>query len=213
MTDTPNRDDEAAARAAFDDGVRARRDAGDVDGATSQIIAYYGPELHGFLCALARDATLGGDAFAAACERIWRYLPRFRWEGSLRSWVYQLARSALHDLRSDPRRRLDRNLPLSVVTSIAEIPRTQTAPYQRTEVKDALRELRDALDPEEHEVLILRLDRAMSWKEIAVATSPDDGSHIDIDGRAATLRKRYERTKARLRELALARGLLPRGST
>lgn len=186
--------------------IRARCEAGDVDGATSQLIAEYGPELHGFLRALAKDADLGSEAFAATCERIWKYLPGFRWEAPLRAWAYQIARNALRTLQAEPRRRAERNVPLSVIQSMAAVERSRTAPYQRTEIKDAMRELRESLDPEDHEVLILRIDRGMSWKEIALATADDAAANIDQ--RAAALRKRYERTKAQLRELAIARGLL-----
>ena len=83
------------------------------------------------------------------------------WEASLRTWSYQLVRNALHQLRSAPSRRPERNLPLSVMTSIANLQRSRTAPYQRTEVKDGLRALREALDPVDHEILILRLDRGI----------------------------------------------------
>lgn len=187
--------------------VRTLCEAGDVDGATSRVIAVYGPELHGFLNALAKDTDLGSEAFAATCERIWKYLPGFRWEAPLRAWAYQIARNALRTLQADPRRRAERNVPLSVIQSLEAVARSRTAPYQRTEIKDAMRELRESLDPEDHEVLILRIDRGMSWKEIALATASDDAP-TNVDQRAAALRKRYERTKAQLRELAIARGLL-----
>ena len=84
--------------------------------------------------------------------------------------------------------------------------RTATVQIQRTEVKDELRVLREQLDPEQHEILLLRLDRGLAWKDIArVLGGPDN-----LDGRAAALRKRFERAKERLKKLAIDHGLIRR---
>jgi RNA polymerase sigma-70 factor, ECF subfamily len=200
-SDAPPDDAEAA--------IRAYVEAGDIDAAATRALERYGPELYGFLRALARDDDLAAEAFAAASEQLWRNLPKFRFEASVRTWAYQIARHALHHARMDPRRRIDRNLPLSVATSMEEVRRSATAPYRRTEVKDALRVLRESLDPLDHEILILRLDRQMSWKDIARALAADDDVPATLDQRAAALRKRFERAKTQLRELAVAQGLIP----
>ena len=192
----------------LDRTVRELLQSGDLDGAATRALEHYGPELYGFLRAIARDDDLASDAFALASEQLWRNLARFRWEASLRTWAYQLFRHALYQVRTDPRRRADRNLPLSIVQSIEHLHRSMTAPYQRTEVKEGLRALREALDPLDHEILVLRLDRAMSWKDIARALADDD-SQANLDQRAAAFRKRFERAKAQLRELAQQRGLIP----
>lgn len=189
--------------------VRGHLAAGEIDLATTRTLEYYGPELYGFLRALARDDDLASDAFAIASEQLWKNLMKFRWEASLRTWAYQLVRNALYQVRTDPRRRAERNLPLSVVTSIANVQRSGTAPYQKTEIKEGLRALRDALDPVDHEIMILRLDRAMSWKDIARALADEADREATLTQRAAALRKRFERAKERLRELAVAQGLIP----
>jgi RNA polymerase sigma-70 factor (ECF subfamily) len=205
----PDRDGETGPAASeLDRTVRAMLESGDLDGAATRALEHYGPELYGFHRAIARDDDLASDAFALASEQLWRNLARFRWEASLRTWAYQLFRHALYQVRTDPRRRPDRNLPLSIVQSIEHIHRSMTAPYQRTEVKEGLRALREALDPLDHEILVLRLDRAMSWKDIARALADDD-SQANLDQRAAAFRKRFERAKAQLRELAVKRGLIP----
>lgn len=187
--------------------IRARVTAGDVEAATTLAITHYGPELLGYLHAVARDADLAGEAFAVACESVWKALPGFRWESSLRTWAYAVARRALWQLAQAPARRRAYNLPASMLDSIADVQRTATAPYQRTELKEAFRALRASLDPFDHELLILRLDRGMSWKDIARATADDDDAP-NLDQRAAALRKRFERVKTELRDLAVARGLL-----
>lgn len=185
--------------------LRARCDAGDHDGAAAAAIERYGPELFGFLVGLAGDRDRAGDVFSAVCERAWRGLPKFRWDAPLRVWMYRIARNEF--LRAAARDRGE--LPLSVVPSvahaIAEV-RTATAPHLRTDVKDEFARIRAALDPDDHMLLGLRLERGLAWNEIARVLGDGDPAHLTRD--AATLRKRYERVKARLKELSahLARG-------
>jgi RNA polymerase sigma-70 factor, ECF subfamily len=184
--------------------LRKAAESGDYAHAVTGALHLYGQELLSFLRALARNDDLAAEAFAELGEDLWRGLPNFRWSSSLRSWLYTLARNALNQLRRDPRRRVDKNLPLSIAPEVENVLRTATREIQRTEVKDAFRELREQLDPEEHELLLLRLDRELSWKEIARITGGDS----DVDTRAAALRKRFERAKERLKKLALDRGLI-----
>jgi RNA polymerase sigma-70 factor (ECF subfamily) len=190
---------EAAIQALCRDGAHAE--------ATTAALQRYGVELLGFLRALAGDDDLAGDAFSELGEDVWTGLPRFRWESSLRTWLYALARNALAQLRRDPRRRRERNLPLSIAPEVAAVARTVTLEIQRTEVKDEFRVLREQLDPEEHELLLLRLDRGLSWKDIARIL----GGAGDLDTRAAALRKRFERARDRLKKLAIEHGLIGRG--
>jgi RNA polymerase sigma-70 factor, ECF subfamily len=209
----PAADPAAAASdaAAAETDIRALAAAGDTDAATARLIRHYGAELLGFLSALAHDSQLATEAFALACEQIWRGLPRFRWQSAVRTWAYQVARNALYQLRREPARRRERNLPLSVMSSIEAVPRSPTPVHRRTAVKEAMRLLRESLAPEDHELLLLRLDRAMSWKDIARATATEadaDEPGPRLDQRAAALRKRFERVKAQLRQLAVERGLL-----
>lgn len=199
--DTPDPAERDLRRAAAEAEIRALPDPA---AQTTAALRLYGTELLGFLRALSRDDDLAAEAFAELGEDLWRGLPGFRWQSSLRSWLYTLARNALAQLRRDPRRRIDRNLPLSIAPEMEAMLRTATREIQRTEVKDQFRVLREQLDPEEHELLLLRLDRELSWKEIARIT----GGDADVDTRAATLRKKFERAKDRLKKLALAHGLI-----
>jgi RNA polymerase sigma-70 factor (ECF subfamily) len=200
---------ESSAPDAVEAAIRAMCQTRSYAPATTATLRRYGVELLGFLRALAEDDDLAADAFGELGEDIWKGLPLFRWESSLRSWLYALARNALTQLRRDPRRRRDRNLPLSVAPEVAAVVRTVTRDIQRTEVKDEFRMLREQLDPEEHELLLLRLDRGLRWKDIARILA-DPGSTGDLDARAAALRKRFERARERLKKLAIERGLIGR---
>jgi len=203
--DTPDSRERDPSRAVAEAPIRAACEAGDHEAAITLALQLYGAELLGFLRAIARDDDLAGDAFGELSIDLWRGLPAFRWASSLRSWAYVVARNTLNELRRDPGRRGDRNLPLSVAPDVAQALRTATREIQRTEVKDELRVLREQLDAEEHELLLLRLDRRLSWKEIARITGATDD---DVDTRAAALRKKFERAKERLKKLAVARGLV-----
>jgi RNA polymerase sigma-70 factor (ECF subfamily) len=183
--------------------IRAQLAAGDLHAGATAALQLYGAELFGFLKGTERDEDLASEAFAQLGEDLWRGLPKFRWDASLRSWIYALARNALHRLRRDPRRSPRRNVGLTEAEAaeIAVHLRTATAVYQRTEVKDELRELRAQLDPDDRELLLLRLDRQMSWKDIARVLGGDDA----LATRAAALRKKYERIKERIATIVAMR--------
>lgn len=204
-------DERDLARAAREREIRARLEAGGARDAAAAAIELYGGEVLGFLHAVARDEDLASEAFSAFSEDLLRGLPGFRWDASLRTWAYALARNALHRLRRDPRRRARNNVPLSNpgadISAIVDQVRTATLPFLRTSVKDELRRLREALDPDDHALLVLRIDRKMSWRDIARAIPGEETE--EVDRRAATLRKRFERAKTMLRELATARGIIP----
>ena len=171
----------------------------------------YGPEVMGFLGAFMRDADAAGDVFSQFCEDVWNGLGRFRWEGALRAWVYAVARHAAVRYRRTSYER--RRRPLEQAQAFHEIEeriRTQTVEFLRTENRSAVDQLREQLAPDERALLILRLDRKLAWNEIAEIMADEGAPRTPEALRrdAATLRKRFERVKDRLRELAKASGLL-----
>jgi RNA polymerase sigma-70 factor (ECF subfamily) len=200
---------EAAERAQLERPVRDAIAAGDASGATTAALRLYGGEICGFIIGLARDQTIADEAYSELCELVWRRLGEFRWEASLRSWMYGLARRLVLRLRVDGHRREGRARPIDLapeVAALAEQIRTTTLEILRTDVKDAFRALRQELADDDQELLALRVDRDLSWRDIARIIEDDDPRALDQ--RAAALRKRFERVRERLRELALARGLL-----
>jgi RNA polymerase sigma-70 factor (ECF subfamily) len=191
--------------------VREALDQQDERAAVTVALEGYGPEVMGFLAAFLRDADAAGDVFSQFCEDVWNGLPRFRWEGALRAWVYAVARHAAVRYRRASYER--RRRPLDQAPALAELEerlRTQTVEFLRTENRSAVDQLREQLAPDERALLILRLDRKLAWNEIAEIMA-DEGAPKSPDALrrdAATLRKRFERVKDRLRELARASGLL-----
>jgi RNA polymerase sigma-70 factor (ECF subfamily) len=179
--------------------IRARLDSGDLAGAMTAAVEGYGEELFSFLVGLSGDRDRAGDDFGATCEKMWRALDRFRWESTFRAWMYTIARNTF--LTSAARAR--RMVPLSGVAAIdaaVERVRTLTPAHQRTEVKDRFARLRAAMPPDDHMLLGLRLDRRLTWNEIAQILGDGDPDHLKST--AVTLRKRYQRLKRKLEELA-----------
>lgn len=186
--------------------IRARCEAQDYRDAAEIAIRAYGPEIMGYLFSLSADATRTGDAFSAFAEDLWQALPSFRWECALRSFAYGIARHALFRITRDPYRR--RAAPLSQspeVFEIAEEIRTRTAEHLRTDAKDRFAALREKLDPVDRELLVLRIDRRLSWQDVARIMLADEigtgaGETEALSRAASKLRKRFERVKETLRE-------------
>jgi RNA polymerase sigma-70 factor (ECF subfamily) len=206
------RDVDAVARQVLEEPVRRAIAGGDRNAATTAVLQLYGGELYGFIAGQARDPGLADEAYSELCELVWTQLASFRWEASLRSWLYAVARRLVMRMRIDGYRREARARPMELAPEVAEVAikiRTSTQEILRSDVKSAFRALRQELSDEDQELLALRVDRDLSWRDIARIVEPDDAD--GLDQRAAALRKRFERVRGRLRELAEARGLLPEG--
>jgi RNA polymerase sigma-70 factor (ECF subfamily) len=166
----------------------------------------YGDELLGYLVALARNETDANDAFSTFAEDMWKGLPRFGWQSSFRTWAYTLARHALSRVRRDAFRRRGVALEDAHVAALVEKTRTRTAEFLQTEVRDKLAEIRAQLDPDDQTLLILRINRGLTYREIARVL---DGEVVESDDaalgrRANALRKRLERLTSEIKVLVRA---------
>jgi RNA polymerase sigma-70 factor (ECF subfamily) len=202
-------------REALERDIRALCEAGDHAAASTLAIRRYGPELLGFLHAVHSAETDAGDVFAEVSEILWRKLPAFSWESTLRTWAYGIARNVSRTFRRDAGRRRRRESPAgdSALEEVAATVRTETLAYLRTQTKTRLQALRDTLSPEDRMLLILRVDRKLAWNELArVLAEADDGSaplgDADVAREAARLRKRFQLLKDNLREMARREGLV-----
>lgn len=176
-------------------------EARDFDAAASAIVRAYGPGILGYLATLLGDADVARDAFSEFAEQLWRSLPRYAAKSSAKTWAYAIAyHCALRQRRARGRRRT-RPLRESEYSRLAaDVATTASRSFSRSAAERKLDVLRRALAPEEQTLLVLRLDRQMSWEDIAVV--------LGTKASATTLRKRFERLKTRLRSLAEREGLL-----
>lgn len=191
--------------------IRARCDAGDHDGAATAAIRAYGPELFGFLAAVLRSEDHAREVLSFTCERLWRSLPRFGWQCSMRTWAYAVARNSSLRYQRDLGRRGRREVALSecpAVSALAERVRTETLSCLRTDHPDSLMRLRDALPPEDRELLVLRVDRELAWLDLARVFLEDEAASDEALAReAARLRKRFQIVRRRLLDAGRRRGL------
>lgn len=179
--------------------------------AAEAAIRGYGPEVFGVLMATLRNELAAEEVFSLWSERLWRGLAGFTWGCSLRTWVYVLARNASMDFhrRERFREKLAQPFPDSdALSRLAEQVRSETRPYLRTEAKDRLSALRERLPPEDRELLVLRLDRRLEWKDLALIMLGREDVPGDVLTRESQrLRKRFQLLKDELVELGRREGL------
>ncbi|MFO0635994.1 MAG: sigma-70 family RNA polymerase sigma factor [Nannocystaceae bacterium] len=191
-----------------DEIERSIRDAlaqADHARAATALLRGYGPEILGYLMAATGREQEAADVFSDFCEHLWRGLPGFRGEASARTWSYRVAYHALARAGRGGARRRKRFVAMSEVPEIEAIVaqvRTQTAAHLRTTVKQEVLELRAQLEEQDRTLLVLRIDRRLPWEEIARIVDEDEPTPESVKRHAAALRKRFERVKTRLRELA-----------
>lgn len=187
---------------ALEADVRALRAAGDLAGAATAAIRGLGPPVLRYLRSLLRDEDDAAEAFSLFAENVWRGLPGFREEASLRTWAYRLAWNAAQNLRDAAWRRKGRRFATGEASALADEVRTRTAVVVERQ-RQALAKLRAALPVEDQSLLVLRIDQELSWVEVAEILA-DEGEAVD----PAALMKRFERLKGKLAKLAREAGLL-----
>ena len=180
-------------------------ESNDLPSAAAGILRGSGPAILAYLAALAREEDRADDAFSQFCEDLWLGLPGFRRDASVRTWVYQLAWHAWLRNEREPYHRRGRPLATEEMSRLVAEVRSTTALHLRSEAKNAVARLREQLTPAEQSLLVLRIDRGLSWSDVAsVMSTPEE----DLD--AQTVAKRFQRVKDRLRKLAEDAGLLER---
>jgi RNA polymerase sigma-70 factor (ECF subfamily) len=193
----------------LEEAIRGRHASGDLHGAATVAIEGYSPEVLGYLIATLDDRDDAAEVFSVLSEDLWRGMAAFGWRCSFRTWMYTLARHALARHLRAPARRRERRVGLSEISAVAAPTRSSTMKHLRSAVKDAVAELRRALDADDQTLLILRVDRNMSWNDIArVFLGERDIAEGEIARESAKLRKRFETVKNRLRQQAQATGLI-----
>lgn len=182
--------------------IRGHLEAGRLAEAASAAVRGYGPQILGWM----RSSLPSGDAddaFGVFCESLWKQLPSFRAESSLLTWAYHLAMGASRRIIGDPQRRRGAALATAQLEALAQEVRSTTAIHLRQSTADALARLRSQLDFEEQTLLILRVDRDLSWTDIATIMS-EQGRPVA----EPALRKRFERLKDKIKQLAIDEGLI-----
>lgn len=205
------------------DALRRR----ELDAAVTEVVKGYGPQILGYLRAVVRSPEDAEEVFSQFAEDLWKGLAGFRGDCSVRVWAYKIAWHAASRFARDPYRRRRDRLATTMASRLAEeILSSSNRMMERRSAE--VERLRMHLTSEEQSLLVLRVDRQLSWREVAevLAAEEEDGG----DGAAGappaasprrssggpvdetTLRKRFERLKQKLARLAREEGLLGRES-
>lgn len=187
----------------LEEQVRALLARGQDRDAASVAIRALGPQVLSYLSATLRSDSDAHDVFSQFAEDLWKGLPGFRGDCSLRGWAYRLAWHASARFLRDPYRQRGRRLETSEASRIAQEVRS-TLGLDEAWRSERVALLRDALEPEERTLLILRIDRGLSWHEVALVLAEDGGAPPS----EVALRKRFERLKGKLGKAAKDYGLL-----
>jgi RNA polymerase sigma-70 factor, ECF subfamily len=189
--------------------VRALVEAGQAERAATAVIAELGGEVYGFLRACLGSESDADDVFAATCERMWRGLAKFRWQCSVRTWIYVIARNEVARFVRGARRRDGGRTSPSQLEQVAMAVRSETLSALRSQKLDKFRALRDELTPDDRMVLILRVDRDLPWDDVARTFMEDDGEPDpgELQRETTRLRKRFQLIKQRLATRAREEGL------
>jgi RNA polymerase sigma-70 factor (ECF subfamily) len=174
---------------------------GDHGKAAEHAVRGYGKEILGYLSRILGSRDDAADAFSLFAEQLWKGMPRFAGRSSVRVWAYRVAWSAGVRVRDEAWRRRRHHLHTSMASAIAQEVISHT-PGSETDATAEMERLRSALSPEEQSLLVLRVDRGLSWKEVAEVMATE-GQGAD----ERTLRKRFERLKEKLTKLAQERGI------
>ena len=186
----------------IEEEIKGRLARGDQRGAATEALRAFGPKILGYLQAVLRDEADAADAFSIFAEHLWKGLPTWRAQSSLKTWAFKLAWNAALNMKDEAWRRRGRRFRTGEASRLAEEIRTRTGVRVERQ-KQALDALRAELTEEEQTLLVLRIDQQLSWEEIAEVMG--DGA-VPLD--AAALRKRFERLKEKLTRLARERGLV-----
>ena len=178
-------------------------DEGRHEDAATLLLEGYGPQILGFLYGVMGDYDTAGDAFGQFSEDLWSGLPAFKWRSSARTWAYTVARNASRRYHRSAYEKRRKRAATGQLQDVAHRVATRTLKFMKTDIKDRFRELRQGLSELDRTVLILRIDRKLSWQEVAEVLA-GEGEAASV----AALKMRFKRLKTKLRDLAQEAGLL-----
>jgi RNA polymerase sigma-70 factor (ECF subfamily) len=195
----------------IDRTITSARETGGERAATRAALHHYGAEVLAFIQDRVGNESDADDVFASFAENLWGSFARFRGECSTRTWCYLIARRAVSRYQREQRVRRDRmgSPELDDMSDVMAEVRSRTAPFMLTEIKSEARRLRETMPEEDQQLLLFRLERNLSFRDIALVLSEGEGLSEDaLTREAARLRKRFQLAKEKLGELLVNAGLI-----
>jgi RNA polymerase sigma-70 factor, ECF subfamily len=183
--------------------LRALVATGDLDLVTTATLRTYGGEIIGWLHTIVDTDADAKDAFSLMSEELWRSLSRYDGRCSLRTWCYMIARQSAARIRGRSHKEVLVSTIPSVQHEVTHI--WSTNRRDAFHAREVYAEIRAALSDEDRTLLVLRVDRDLAWRDIAIVLLGVDAEDQAVTKRAAALRKQFERVKEQLRALAAER--------
>jgi RNA polymerase sigma-70 factor (ECF subfamily) len=190
--------------------LREHHQAGRHHDLVTTILRELGPHLLGFARSRLHDTTVADDAYASFCLDLWRSMGSFRGQCSFEAWSYLLLRNAVHRTLKRQVRPRRQELGLSQLSEIPELLALVKTTLDGTHAAsgDSFASLRAQLDEEEQTLLVLRVDRDLSWKDVALVFLGEQADEAELVRESAKLRQRFQALKVKLARMAKAAGLL-----
>lgn len=188
---------------------RNDRSADGMEALMENVMAEHEQALLRYAFTLVRDAHAAQDVVQNAFIKLFRlWKPGTEPGPALRAWLFRVTHNeAVDHIRREERRgRLHREQ--------AEDDGAQADPPTEAErTQEVLRHVR-RLDPAEQQVVLLRLQQGLSYKEISQATGRTEGNvgcllHHAVRKLGEMLRRAESAAPVRLREAALSEGRVP----
>jgi RNA polymerase sigma-70 factor, ECF subfamily len=203
-------DEPSPCTADYEAAEAAARDAlatGDVRRAAGEIARAFGAELLGFLIGVLEDGARARAVYGGLTDRIVEEVACFTWQCPLRVWAYAMARRELEVCRGLP----------SAADTMPSVPpviladSTTSSPSRPPEIQAAIAALRGRLSQADRELLILRIDRAFAWPDLAITSLGEQAPRAAVDREAERLEARFTVIRGELaRELDGRKLLGPR---
>ncbi len=168
-----------------------------------RVVRAHGARIRLYLRSVLRDGDSADDAYSLWCEWVLRGIGRYRGEAPLRTWAYGVAHNAARRVRDDVF--LRRRCSLSRAGPSPNAAAPSSSPQRQERAAQVLEAIRARLSLDEQGLLALRVDHGLDWNAVAAILSREPGQRPNT---AASLRKRFERLKGRIRTLAREAGAL-----
>src|SRR5262245_44654312 len=135
--------------------VGAALDAADYDLALTLAVRAYGGELLGFIESRVGSLEDAREAFGWFAEDLWRSLPKFERQCSMRTWAYALARNAASRFCARELAPRKRAVPLSRVSRLSLLMLAESTRDSVQHREDRVAQIRRGLSEEEQLLLTL----------------------------------------------------------
>lgn len=180
--------------------------------AFAAILLIHEPEVRGYFIKLLGDRDRADDVFGEFRATLLESLPRYRSECGVRTWTYIIMRTALNNYLRTPENDLARRERMSNLPEPEAREHDRTRPYLKTAIKRRTRELWKLLDEEDQTILVLVVDRTMTYEQVArVLLGPDHDAEA-VRKKVDVIKQRIRTAKRVLRKALESEGLIPEES-